>query len=266
MRFSTSVIFLFVSLTLLGCDRNPETLKSNPNIEMALPNVSTADSCIESDMIEFSGGDLLRVSDRVVVGTVTDVIVKREMTHPIAQCDPETVTWSIDIEMEVDTNIKGSGDTVVFGLGSESSWSWSSRPISKIDGKWRPSTATRTIEVSQELAWTGDTGVQPGQRILAFLVGVPGSYSNVDYPLAEVTDNGVLFQSETVAGSCVKLSSSLINAKTVSDLRSAMQEPQLYPQAPAPHTGFTGETRSHCLLSSSADQIEPESPDPAGAP
>lgn len=190
----------------------------------ALPTATGDASCF-GDEVYVNAGDLFATAKRIVVGEIEDV-----SALPFAEsdeaCGSEVV--NLTVRMSVTENLKGEGTEVQFNLGAFPLSFWGSDPRVLRNDVWVPDSAGLPAEpvfqVTTTLGWTGDTGLQPGQTVLAFLWG-DEHYSPIFMPLATVSDAGGLeFQSIQMPGSCLFWKSGGPPA-TLDDLRSALAEP-----------------------------------------
>ncbi|MEZ4462229.1 MAG: hypothetical protein R3E66_21410 [bacterium] len=201
---------------------------------------------------------MMRSADRIVVGTITDVTVNQELTDQ--NCPIENVDWTLRVQMDVAENLKGEGNRVEFYLGSFQQYGfWRSWPLHYADGQWWPGQDV-VWQMSDTLGWSDETGLEPGQKILAFLWD-NGGYHPQFMPLGQVADDGsVTFQSKGLPGTCLTLSSEFLSGN-LDAIKSNLKNP---PIADPKWTEFNGSawTRSGCTILT--DGVPPSSSDAGG--
>ncbi|MEZ4459371.1 MAG: hypothetical protein R3E66_06510 [bacterium] len=210
--------FLLAILAVLGaCDSSTNTndgFKPDPVIH-SLPSSKAGDAlCADVDKVELVGGDLMAAADRIVVGTVRSVESVKDFGPDAQNCPSIYVNWTLRVGLDVTENLKGSGDFVEFNLSHEAQLThWTAQPISKRAGDWTPADLGEPVfQVTQDLGWTDETGLQPGQVLLVFLWDNQG-YSPEYMPLAQRQEDGTFkFQSDVLPGGCVKLPTSILGA------------------------------------------------------
>jgi hypothetical protein len=142
---------LLLLIFLVGCDSSESPSDSFvPDTRIHPLPVSQADALCDEPLVEISGGDLMESADRIVVGTVTSVEAVQEFFAGSENCSSEHVNWSVRVRLDVDENLKGSGETVEFTLGTELQLEfWDSQPVYKRGGEWTPTWAGEpTFQVS----------------------------------------------------------------------------------------------------------------------
>ncbi len=249
----TSTLLLLICL--IGCDSS-----ENPSDDFvpdtrihALP-ISKADILCDGPLVEISGGDLMESADRIVVGKVTSVEAVQEFLPNSQNCASEHVNWSVRVRLEVEENLKGSGEIVEFTLGAE--WQlgfWDSQPVYKRGSEWTPTWAGEpTFQVSSTFGWTKDEGLQPGQELLVFLWDKNGGLGPQSVPLAQRDANGAFqFQSNQIM--CIDLPAEL-QGITLDGLRTALGSP-----AKSDGTGLGGaqynELYSTCSVITTSEDV-----------
>jgi len=205
---------LCIFTILVACDSG-QTLAPLPSI--------TGDSSCDEEAVTFSGGDLNAMMDRIFVGTVNKVNFVEDGLSD--NCDPRLYEWTLRVELTVDENLKGSGDTAVV-LVNPHKLQWSSIPLLKRDGDWLPSTGRPpALELSSTVAWTGESAIQVGQKLLIHAKERDGSLFTLGFPWGQTEGDGYKFQTMEWCG--FALPQNLENNFSIETLRAELQESPL---------------------------------------
>ena len=206
---------LAIFAVLGACDSstgsNNDGFKPDPVIHSLPTSQNSALLCTEADKVNLVGGDLMASADRIVVGTVTNVEVIDEIVPDLDRCIPSSIAWTLRVTMQVEENLKGTGTTVKFNLSARDYGTWDAWPLHNVDGQWLPTDyGEPSLLVSDALGWTGESGVQPGQELLAFLWDRE-DYSPGRLPMAQRQEDGTFrFQADHLG--CVKLPTEFLGA------------------------------------------------------
>ncbi len=157
MTMNGKLLGLAIISILVACEPAPQMLE--------LPNTAS-DSSICNDVAEASGGDMVDMVDRILVGKVTRVSFVEEGLAEI--CDPRLYEWTLRVELSVVENLKGTGDSEVV-LVNPDFLQWNSLPVMKRDGTWVPQRSVApAVELTDTFGWTNEAGIQEGQTLIIF--------------------------------------------------------------------------------------------------
>jgi len=207
--------FLMVFALLFACDSGPPLAP--------LPNIASDSSCVALGIEQFSGGDLNQMVDRIFVGKVAKVsFVEAGLAD---NCDSRMYKWTLKVEFQVEENFKGDGDTAVV-LVNPHKLLWNSHPLLKRDGIWLPSTGrSPALELSANVAWTGESAIQEGQTLLIHAREQDGSLFTSGMPWGYPDGEGFRFQDNEWCG--FSLPQSLQHSFTLDALRTELQKAAL---------------------------------------
>src|SRR5690606_31206467 len=120
---------------------------------------------------------------------------------------------------QVDENLKGAGTATV--LVSPHKLRWNSHPLLKRDGIWLPSTGRSPgLELSANVAWTGESAIQEGQTLLIHARELDGSLFTSGMPWGYPDGEGFRLQDNEWCG--FSLPQSLQHSFTLAALRTEL--------------------------------------------
>jgi len=205
--------------------------------DVRLPAFSPGNGCLpEDNQAELSGGDLVAMTDRIVVVDVTQVGIADSFAEAssledgLTRCDKVAVSLTLKVHASVVEILHLIGEVLIFMIGAGQTLNWASQPRYLFNELWLPDESAFNGEpepqilTSAELGWTGDTGLQAGQRLVLFLNDNGGLTPTV-FPMGEVGDDGVIsFQGLDLPSTCLSLPASF-QGMTVEALKAALLEP-----------------------------------------
>lgn len=163
---------------------------ATPLARLQLPGSSLIDHCVSGKQI--TGGDLMAFADRIVVGEVVSIefveeFQKMDGRHVPSddECRPSSYTWALKINLDVNQNLKGTGDGLVVYVTPEE-LNWDSLPMRRVNGDWLPAWPDHNpaVELSDDFAWTESGGIQEGQTLLLFTLENQAGISRTIAPWA----------------------------------------------------------------------------------
>lgn len=256
---------------LAGCsseqdgDTNPpKDNKSNNTpilaVDVRMPALRADDGadCFEGDRVVLSGGDLVAMTDRIVVADVTDVRVVETFAEAssledgLSRCAAPAVRLTLRVEATVVENLHGTGETLSFTIGAEQLTAWTSHPRYRFNDRWLPDESAfqgeplPQIQTTEELGWTGESGLQAGQRLL-LLLNDNGGLTPTVFPIGEVSEDDVVdFQALDIPTACLSLPTAF-QGGTLETIRASLQEPRVATDWES--FEYPAETMSHCAES-----------------
>lgn len=185
-------------LGILGCQENDASKTLTP-IELGLPEWGAVDEC--GPGIPISGGDMMDLADRVVVGEVTSIAFVEELTKTLGgvptegECNPWSYYWRLKVTLKVTRNLKGTGEFLEVYV-SPDELHWASVPMRNVNGTWLPDFPGHmpAVQLSDELAWSEMSGIQVGQTLLLFAIEDQLGNSRTVVPWAMQEDGTFTFQ------------------------------------------------------------------------
>ncbi len=222
------IVFVGLAISVLtaGCD-SEEADPSPPLAPLKLPMNQGFDGgdCEPTDLTLH---DVNYLSDLVVVGTISkievvrDEIVARGVPTTPEECNPGSQKWATRVTMGNLEIVRGESTTgtVEFILDYDRTKQWQSLAMTKVNDEWVPGWVEPTIELSETFAWSGDTGLQPGQRLGVFLEQNDGRYVLNRLPMLEAFGSRVRPTTKHVFGRCYTVNA--LTEATVSELRTSL--------------------------------------------
>ncbi|QED29573.1 hypothetical protein FRD01_20505 [Microvenator marinus] len=190
---------------------------------------------------EASGGDIDAIVDRIFVGTVSRVHFVQDGLAE--NCDPRLYEWPLQVDFDIQENIKGEGDTASVFINPQK-MQWNSIPKHRMDGAWIPQgKRSPAIELSSSVAWSSEYAVQEGQTVLIHAVEEEGKLFTSGMPWGVSYEDGFKFQAHEW---CVmSMPQALRGTFTIDTLR---QELQRAPQVEARDDvmSFENVSESYC--------------------
>lgn len=216
-----------------GANNTPPALA----VDVRLPKIQGEDGadCFDGDRVVLSGGDLVAMTDRIVVADLTDVRVidafaeASSLEDGLSRCAESDVRLTLEVRAKVVENLHGTGDSFSFTIGPEEHIAWTSHPRFRFNDQWLPDESAYQgeplprIQTTEDLGWTGETGVQAGQRLVLFLTDNAGLTPTV-FPMGEVGDDEVVhFQTLDLPSACLSMPAAF-QGGTLEEIRTSLQE------------------------------------------
>ncbi|QED30080.1 hypothetical protein FRD01_23155 [Microvenator marinus] len=213
-----SILFLLVGA--LGCSNNGDS-PSPQNRELKLPSSSIDHSiCEDEDKRYLSGGDVDEVVQRIVVGEVSSISFLE--VDDRTGCAETSYSWTLRVGVQISQALKGESGEIFVNVRPEY-LTWASLPIRREGAVWLPEWPNSpAIEVSDELGWSGDTGLQVGQEVVLFLMETNGVLHTGKMPWGNHSAGQVTFPINEVGG-CKYLPESWHDGVTLEELEADLQ-------------------------------------------
>lgn len=214
-------ILLTMFVIIVGCSDDTTTTTPVYGTVSSLPEYCTIASCAGD--FQLSGGDLVAFSDRIVAGRISEIAFVTEISGDVPNCSANSYNWTLKVSIAVDENLKGTGDILDVLIRPERV-GWCSVPTKKVDGGWLPDYGQPpAAQVSSDLGWTKDSGLQVGQEILVFArADDQGVFATAEVPWGLIAENHITFQSPTLVGDCVSLPVGFESNPSLDDIRTAL--------------------------------------------
>lgn len=213
-------IIVFLVVGALGCSNNGDS-PSPQNRDLKLPASSIDHSiCEEQDKRYLSGGDVDEVAQRIVVGEVSSITFLE--VDDRTGCTQTSYSWTLRVGVQISQALKGEGGEIFVNLRPEF-LTWASSPIRREGDTWLPDWPNSpSLEVSDELGWSGDSGLQVGQEVALFLMETNGVLHTGKMPWANYSAGQLTFPINEVGG-CKYLPESWHDGVTLDELEADLK-------------------------------------------
>lgn len=213
-----SIVFLV--LGAIGCSNGGGPPNDRP-LELRLPDFNGVSSICEEDEKRFlSGGDVNAVVERIVIGEVSSIEFL-EIEDGI-DCTRSSHTWTLRVGVQTTQALKGEGGEIMVNMQPKF-LGWASEPMRRTDSTWLPEWPdSPKIEVSDELGWSNETGLQVGQVVALFLKETDGVLHTGRMPWGEYSEGRIIFPINEVGG-CKYLPKSWHDGVTLAELEADLR-------------------------------------------